>query len=239
MNIDFESPSAFSDLCAVPRVDAIVHLATKVGFGGDSLEELYLANISATVALATLAKHMGAHFVFASAALVAGSRECRIDSQSLDNPDSPYMTSKLLAERVIQASGIKAAILRIGGVFGLNGPNHLGINRSIQSVMEGKPPVVAGNGRVLRNYIYVKDVAATICDVLRREVCGTHLVAGSDILSIDEMLTSLCEVFLPGTEPTRRTGNVGSDQLIVPSPELLQARSFRAALEDMRAEAGR
>lgn len=239
VEIDLESPAVFSDLCAVPRVDAIVHLATKVGFGCKSLEELFLTNVSATTALVTLARHMGAHFVFASAALVAGSKECHIGRQTSDNPDTAYMISKLLAERVIQASGVRAAILRIGGVFGMNGPIHLGVNRAIRAVSAGEPPVVTGDGGVLRNYIYVKDVAATIADVLRRDVSGTHLVAGSDVLSINEMLSSLCEVFLPGTEPLRREGHAGSDQLIDPSPDLLQARSFRAALEDMRAEVGR
>ena len=239
MKIDFESPSFFSDLCAVPRVDAIVHLATRVGFGSNSLQELFLANVAATAALVAMAKHMNAHFVFASAALVAGASACHIGRATADNPDSPYMSSKLLAEHVIQASGVKAAILRIGGVFGLNGPNHLGINRAIQSVLEGNPPIVSGDGRVLRNYIYVKDVAAIISDVLRRDISGTHLVAGSESLSVDDMLKSLCEVFLPGAEALHREGRSVSDQLVDPSPDLLRARAFRAALKDMRTEVNR
>jgi len=239
LKIDFESPSVFSDLSAVPGVDAIVHLATNVGFDGKSLEEIFLANIAATTALITLAKHMGAHFVFASAALVAGSKERHIGRQTPDNPDSPYMVSKLLAEQTIQASGVRQTILRIGGVFGINGPNHLGLNRAIRSVIEGEAPVVTGNGSVRRNYIYVNDIAATIADVLRRDIFGTHLVAGSESLSIKEMLSSLCEVFLPGVDPIYREGSAGFDQLIVPSPDLPGARPFRIALEDMRAEVSR
>ncbi len=238
LTMDFESPTIFTDLSAVPRVDAIVHLAANVVFGGKSLEEIFLANIAATTALLTLARHMGSHFVFASTALVAGSNERHIVRQTSANPDSPYMVSKFLAEQIIQASGVRQTVLRIGGVFGINGPIHLGLNRAIRSVIEGEPPSVTGDGVVLRNYIYVKDVAAIIADVLRRDVLGTHLVAGSESLSINQMLSSLCKVFLPGTEPLRREGSVGFDQLIEPSSDLLQARSFIAALEDMRTEVG-
>jgi UDP-glucose 4-epimerase len=239
LKIDFESPSFFSNLSAIPRVDAIVHLATNLGFCGKSLEEVFLANIAATTALITLARHMGAHFVFASSALIAGSKERHIGKSTPANPDSPYYVSKLLAEQIIQASGVRQTILRIGGVFGMNGPTHLGLNRAIRSVIEGEAPVVTGNGSILRNYIYVNDVAAIIADVLRRDIFGTHLVAGSEILSINEMLSLLCEFFLPGVESLRREGNAGSDQLIENSPDLLHAYSFRAALEEMRAEAGR
>ncbi|HQU87039.1 NAD-dependent epimerase/dehydratase family protein [Denitromonas sp.] len=239
IELDLEDVRFSSCLEDLPRLDAIVHLAAKVDFSASKLSSLFQTNIVATASLAEFARRRGIRLIFASSALVAGARATRILHDSSPNADTTYASSKWIAESLISASGVSGAVLRIGGIFGLNGPSHLGLNRAIHSVVSRQPPELVGSGAPRRNYIYVKDVAATIAEVLRRDITGTHLVAGREILSVDEMLTSLCEVFLPGAAPLRREGHAGSDQLIDPSPDLPQARAFRAALEDMRAEAGR
>ena len=239
MKLDFESPSIFSDLLQIGEVDAMVHLGTKVGFGQESLHDLFLANVAATSSLVTLARHIGSHFVFASAALVAGTRQSLIDDKTTENADTPYMQSKLLAEQIIEASGIDAAILRIGGVFGMNGPAHLGLNRAIQSAVCGQPPVQIGNGSARRNYAYVKDAAAIIVDVLERKITGRHLVAGAETLTVKEMLQAVCNVFLPGQSPLLEPGNKAIDQVILSSTSLLPTRSFNNALLDMKADTER
>jgi nucleoside-diphosphate-sugar epimerase len=225
-----------SHLDDLPRLDAIVHLAAMVDFSAIDLRPLFQTNIVATATLAEFARRRGIRLVFTSSALVAGAKTTMISRGSPVNPDTSYAKSKWIAEELMTTSGVYGTVLRIGGIFGLNGPMHLGLNRAIHSVLSGHPPELMGSGVSRRNYIFVKDVAATIVDILRRDISGTHLVAGSEALSINEMLNSLCEFFLPGTEPLRREGNAGTDQLIEPSPYLLQARSFKAALEDMRAE---
>ena len=236
--LDLNDLGFSSYLDDLPRLDAIVHLAAMVDFSAGDLSPLFQANIVATATLAEFARRRGIRLVFASSALVAGAKTGRISRDSPVNADTSYARSKWIAEELIASCGVRGTVLRIGGIFGFNGPTHLGLNRAIHSVLSGHPPELAGSGASRRNYIFVKDVAATIVDVLRRDVSGTHLVAGSETLSINQMLSSLCEVFLPGTEPLRREGSTGFDQLIEPSPDLLQARSFQAALEDMRAEVG-
>lgn len=239
MKLDFESPSIFSDLLSIGQVDAIVHLGTKVGFGQEPLHDLFLANVAATSSLAALARHINAHFVFASAALIAGTRQLLVNDKTAENPDTPYMQSKQLAEQVIEASGIDATILRIGGVFGLNGPVHLGLNRAIQSAVCGQTPVQVGNGSARRNYAYVKDVAAIIVDVLERKITGRHLVAGTETLTVKEMLQTVCDVFLPGQSPLLKLGDEAADQVIMPSASLLPTRSFKSALLDMKTDTDR
>lgn len=239
IKLDFESPSIFSDLLRIGKVDAMIHLGTKVGFGQEPLRDLFLANVAATSSLVTLARHIGSHFVFASAALVAGTRQSFINDETAENADTAYMQSKLLAEQIIEASGIDAAILRIGGVFGLNGPAHLGLNRAIQSAACGQPPVQVGSGSARRNYAYVKDVAAIIVDVLERKITGRHLVAGTETLTVQEMLQTVCDVFLPGQSPLLKLGDEAGDQVIMPSTSLLPTRSFKSALLDIKADTER
>lgn len=237
--LDFDSLGFSSYLDDLPPLAAIVHLAAKVDFSASDVSPLFQTNIVATATLAEFARRRGIRFVFASSALVAGSRASLIARDSPPNADTPYAKSKWIAEALIAASGVSGAILRIGGIFGLNGPSHLGLNRAIHSTLAGDRPQMVGSGAPRRNYVYVKDAAATIVDVLQRDVSGTHLVAGREILSVEEMLTALCTEFLPGCDPLRLEGADGFDQLIDPSPEILHARSFTAALDDMRLEAGR
>jgi len=237
--LDFDGLGFSLSLDDLPQLDAIVHLAAKVDFSANDVSPLFQTNIVATATLAEFARRRGIRFIFASSALVAGARANRIARDSSPNTDTPYAKSKWIAEELIAASGVSGAILRIGGIFGLNGPSHLGLNRAIQSIFAGNQPEMVGGGEPRRNYIYVKDVAATIVDVLQRDISGTHLVAGSETLSIGDMLKALCAVFLPGCEPFRVDGGAGFDQLIDPSPDLLRGRSFKAALDDMRVEAGR
>ncbi|MCK6406657.1 MAG: NAD(P)-dependent oxidoreductase [Rhodocyclaceae bacterium] len=236
---DFEDPRFIASLDDLPHLDAIVHLAAQVDFSADKELSLFQSNVVATASLAEFARRRGIHFVFSSSALVAGSKTSNISASSVPKADTAYARSKLLAEELIAASGVHATVLRIGGIFGLNGPLHLGLNRAIRLVLAGSPPEISGAGNSRRNYIYVKDVAGIIADVLSQNVCGTHLVAGSEVLSIGEMLQALCDAFLPGTMPRHIEGSAGFDQLIDPSPKLRCACSFRAALEDMRAEVGR
>lgn len=237
--LDFDSLGFSAYLDGLPPLGAVVHLAAKVDFSASDVSPLFQTNIVATATLAEFARRRGIRFIFASSALVAGARTNLIARDSLPNADTPYAQSKWIAEALIAASGVSGAILRIGGIFGFNGPSHLGLNRAIHAVLAGERPQMMGDGAPRRNYIYVKDAAATIVDVLQRGISGTHLVAGSEILSVEKMLKALCAEFLPGCDPLRLEGAAGFDQLIDPSPDIRQARSFKAALDDMRAEVGR
>lgn len=237
--LDFDDLRFSSCLDGMPHLDAIVHLAAKVDFSAQNIGSLLQTNVISTAILAEFARRRGVRFIFASSALVAGVKAVNISHDSLPNADTLYARSKWMAEELVIASGASGTILRIGGIFGLHGPSHLGLNRAISAVVSGVPPEIVGSGDSLRNYIYVKDVAEIIVDVLRRDVSGVHLVAGCETLSIDKMFNQLCERFLPGSVPYRRAGHEGGDQLIDPSPDLLRSRSFSSALDDMCLDAQR
>lgn len=215
------------------RPDAVVHLACHVGWDGSNDERLFVPNVLATGCFAHLARAWGAKLIFASAAIVHGSRSEKIGSDSPVEPDSPYGRSKALGETLIRASGAEYSILRIAGMFGCDGPGHLGLNRAIDDALRGIPPTQIGDGRGLRNYVYVRDVAKAIVAALRANAGGTYLVAGSEVLSIRNMLEAVCETFLPGMHPTIRPGAEAADQIVSPSPALPATRTFREALLDI------
>lgn len=234
VQLDLDSPNIWAALTQLPSIDAIVHLAAKVDFGVETISNIYSANVASVSVLAEFAKKECIPLVFASSILVGEAEFNSISVKNSSEPISPYIQSKWLAEQLLRASGVKHSILRIGGVFGLKGPSHLGLNRSINAVVNGQRPVQVGDGAAERNYIYVKDAAAVICEVLNKSIEGTHLVAGSEVLSIAEMLQLLCDGFSLNQNPEQIDGPNAVDQIVTPSPQLTLSRSFRDAVTDMR-----
>ena len=92
-----------------------------------------------------------------------------IDESHILNPKSPYAASKLAAENFCRAYyhlyGIPMTIIRYFNVYG---PRQQGEYAGVvqifaRRVMEGKPPIIFGDGIQTRDFVYVKDaVTATI-----------------------------------------------------------------------------
>ena len=217
--------------------DAVVHLACHVGWAGATEAEMLAPNVLATGLLADLSRTWNAHMFFASAALVHGVAERVIGIDSPVIADTPYTRSKWLGEMLIGASGADHCILRMGGLFGRRGPNHLGLNRAIDASLGGESPVLVGEGAALRNYLFVKDAAATIAAALDQRTLGVHLLAGPEVLSVRAMLEAVCDTFNPGSAPLRQAGGAARDQIIERSGALIPGVPFVAALQDIAAEA--
>lgn len=234
---DFTQPDFVVHLNALPQVDAVVHLGARIGWDGGTRADLLIPNVLASAQLAAWANQQQAYFIFASAALIAGPQNTLISPEIGWDlfTDNDYLYSKWLAEKVIAMSGVTAAILRIGGIFGAYGPTHLGLNRAITNALAGKPPTLTGPGLIKRNYIYVKDLCAIILWLLHHPTTGTYLVGGRTNITIKEMLETICQVLLPtGTAPLLQPGHAGYDQIIQHSPILPQGRSFKEALMDIQ-----
>jgi len=218
--------------------DVIVHLASAIGWNGQSYEDMFLSNVLATGALGHIAYQMGASFVFASAALVHGKSSDLINNTSEIILDTEYARTKYEAELLLKSIFPEACILRIGGVFGYHGPSHLGVNRSIAEAISGVAPVLYGNGENLRNYIYVDDLSQTISDVIQTGISGTYLIAGQEVQSVKSMLQGICYELLNGKDFIQENDSVQfKDQVITSSPELFHGRSFRNALMSIRGKA--
>lgn len=196
---------------------------------------MFVPNVLSTGCLAYLASLWNSHLIYASTAIVHGVRNESIDSDSLICTDTAYARSKWLGEELVESSGVKHCTLRIAGVFGGNGPAHLGLNRAIASALEGEPPVQIGSGAALRNYVYVKDVARAIVHALQESMTGTHLLAGHESMTVGEMLKHMCDILAPGLQPVVKAGDEASNQIVTPSASLPKTRAFRDALADIQA----
>jgi UDP-glucose 4-epimerase len=238
VTVDFCDKGFVNVLQGLSPVHAVVHLAARVGWDGSTRAGLFQPNVLATAELANWAKYHNSYFVFASAALICGERNPHITAGCVLNTDNDYLYSKWLGEEMIRMSGIKHGILRIAGIFGKNGPSHLGINNAITGALKGIPPVQYGNGKIKRNYVYVKDLCNMIKYCLEHTIEGTHLIGGSQAIGIAEMLEIICDVLLPGEKPVIQPGKGGHNQLVQPSPLLPGGRTFKEAILDIASASG-
>jgi len=232
--LDLANPASILALANEARFDAIVHLGANVGLAGVDEAEMYAPNALSTGCLAFLADQWDAHLIYASTVIVCGVQNEAIDANSVVSPDTAYAQSKWLGEQLLAASHIRHCVLRVAGVFGHEGPAHLGLNRAIDGAINGVVPTQIGSGGAMRNYIYVKDVAQAIILALHDRLEGTHLLAGSEGLSIGQMMEAICSIFLPGQHLLIKDGPEAISQLIQPSLSLPKTRGFRDALADIK-----
>lgn len=231
--LDLGDPLFLNTLGGIEPCHAIVHLAAKVDFAPQMSTMLYRVNVHATGALVTLAQDWGASMVFSSSATVCGTRTTLIDASTPVAPDTPYGQTKWLGEQLVTHAQIPAAVLRLCGIFGLEGPAHLGINRAITGALAGDAPTIAGAGSARRNYIYVKDAAKAIGYALDARIIGTHLLAGSETLTVAQWVDATCGALLPEGKAKRVAGAEAPDQIVVPSELLPRTRSVSEAMLDI------
>lgn len=233
--LDFTDENFCQKVKKIPRVNTIIHLGTRVDWKA-SKSDLFIPNVLTTANLVNWATRIDAQFIFTSTIIVCGKNNRLITKHSVPNPDTNYAYSKWLAEETIKMSGVEHLILRISGIYGKNGSGHLGINNAIADALQGKLPTQFGRCDSKRNYIYIEDLCEIIMNCLKRKVTGMHLVAGSEVVSISEMLKTICDVFLPGKNPIYKPGGKCFDQIVEHSEELISGRKFCEALRHIKRE---
>ena len=229
----------------LPPCDVVIHLAAHVNFGQHLEIIQYNINTVSTIRLSAYSKKHNAYFIFASMTGVHGSGYSLIDENTPVNPDNHYGLSKYLSEEVIQTFLQKYSILRICGIYGLNGPSHLGLNRSISdAVHKKKVPVLKGPGKAKRNYICVHDVARWILNLVqdygsfgtsgKSFINDIIYMASTEILSIKAYLELIAETLLGGMGIKMVDGLQSRDLVVKASKAPFALLTFRAYLRMLR-----
>ena len=133
-------------LPSIPECDIVVHLAAYVNFGADFNIEQYIVNTVSTLKLLNYAKTYNAYFIFASMVGVHGTKYPQVSSDTPIAPENHYAVSKYLAEQAIKTCSDNYSILRICGIYGIDGPPHLGLNKAISDAVYRKGPILRGSG---------------------------------------------------------------------------------------------
>ena len=176
-------------------VDAIVNCAATVSFDQQkSCHHFYPVNVLVPSILAEWCENNDKFYLHVSGTIVHGVKNSYVTVNSPYNPDSPYGYSKYLADLNVICSGAKSAIVRFGGIWGKNGPEHLGLNKALASALIGKPLTIFGKGGS-RNYIHVNCAAKVIAHILNHQLIGIFFGASPKSITIKEMIMLLSEKF--------------------------------------------
>ncbi len=169
---------------------AVVHLAERMGV--QHTEDNKLAslemNIDGTRNILDIAvAEQVSRMVFSSSAEVYGApQENPVSEQAPTSGHNVAAVGKLTGEALCSAyaerySRLSFAILRYFNVYGPYQTQRFAIPRFVSSVLQGRAPVIHGDGKQLRSYCHVRDAAgATVEAALRTDLPDQVFNIGSD-----------------------------------------------------------
>lgn len=131
-------------------------------------------------------------------------------------PCSPYGITKMIGEHYLgyyqKLAGIQAVCLRYANVYGPRQDPHgeAGVVAIFtQKMLRGEQPIINGNGRQTRDFIYVDDVVEANLAVLGKDVSGTYNVGTGVETTINDLHKFLSEYTNRGVKEIHGPGKKG------------------------------
>jgi UDP-glucose 4-epimerase len=188
---------------ALAGMDAVIHLAAAGSVIGSVQDPAanFDVNVNGTFQVLDAARRAGiARTVQASTGgALIGDATPPVNEQSLPKPISPYGASKLAGEgyahAFAQTYGIRTAAIRFGNVYGPWCARKRGVlNVFFESLHDGRPLVVYGDGTSSRDYVHVEDISSALQLALEAQDLpgGSVLHAASGVETSITELAGLC-----------------------------------------------
>ena len=180
-------------------VDYIFHLAAMVSvpMSVENPIECDRINVNATVRLLdSAARNDVKKIIFSSSSAVYGeNNNMPLKETEPFMPNSPYAASKASGELYLQSFyenyGLNYTALRYFNVFGpkqdKNSPYAAVIPNFISALLEGKQPVIYGDGEQTRDFVYVGDIARANIEAAKSDFNGVVNVASGEKLTINRL----------------------------------------------------
>lgn len=178
--------------------DAVIHLAARAGVRPSVQDPAlyYDVNVNGTLTLLQAMQRSAVKkMVFASSSSVYGdSPQVPFrETDTADRPLSPYAASKrateLLCHTFHHLYGFDIFCLRFFTVYGPHQRPEMAISQFTDSILNGKPINVFGDGSTARDYTYVEDIVSGIIQSLENlngfEVLN---IGGSDPISLANLI---------------------------------------------------
>jgi UDP-glucose 4-epimerase len=116
--------------------------------------------------------------VFTSSAAVYGDVEEPVSEEAPPKPFSVYGHTKLLGETLLENSGVPSLVFRIFNAYGRTGAGvgtYGVVDRFLKNLKEGKPLEIYGDGKNVRDFIHVRDVANAVALSVEKDVDGFNV----------------------------------------------------------------
>ena len=178
-------------------------------------------NATGTLKVLLAAKDSGvSKVIYSSSAAVYGDTPTLPQREDmLPNPQSPYAASKLAAEyycRVFQqVYSLPTVCLRYFNIYGprQNPDSEYAtvIPKFIKMISQGQPPVIYGDGKQTRDFIFVKDAVTANILAAESEAAGVFNISAGKSTTISELaglITSLMGSHLAPIHKSIRPGDI-------------------------------
>jgi UDP-glucose 4-epimerase len=197
--------TALTALTADFRPELICHLAAQIDVRSSVSHPAAdaQANVIGTVNVLEAARAVGARVLFGSTGAVIYGRDAPIPSMEdvLPLPESPYGVAKHCAEQYVllynRLHGTSHAVLRFANVYGpRQDPAGLAGVVAIfcAQALARERPVIYGDGRQTRDYVYVGDAVGAILAAADRGRPGTWNIGTGVEVSVLDLTRVISEV---------------------------------------------
>ena len=165
-----------------------------------------------------------------------------VTEEASPDPRNVYGATKVMQEHLCRAfareHGVDLTILRYHNVYGPRMPRntpYAGVASIFRSALEaGRPPELFEDGRQLRDFVHVRDVARAVHLALSSpNATGTFNVASGSPRTVGELADALADAFGPDGPRPRVTGRfrLGDVRHVFASTDLLErSLGFRATI---------
>jgi len=200
-NLDLANHKKTQQLIEHLAPSVIIHLACISQPNDCELDKTncWKINVGGTRALVRAAQKVHAYFIYISTDFVFDGEEGPYDETATPAPVNTYGESKLLAEQIVEMSGLPWAIVRTVLVFGQITPG----GRSnfvlwVKNQLEKGLPMKIVDDQI-RTPTYVEDFAKGILLVLLKHATGIYHIAGRDTCTPYELALKIAG--LMGKDP--------------------------------------
>ncbi len=196
----------------IKNIDIVCHLGAFIPKSTDEINNVDLAfenNLNGMRHLFDSLPSAPQHVLFTSSVDVyAKSSNSIIDENFPVEPSNLYAASKLFGEQLVKvyAAMWKStySILRLGHTYGVGEfAYHKFIPEVIRKVLANQPPIVYGDGSVLRDFLYIDDAIEALLRALTRSPLTSMLinVVSGKSVSLKEIIEKIIAVSSKDIKP--------------------------------------
>ena len=226
--------AGFETLMKKFRPQAVAHLAAQIDVRRSVADPVLDCdiNVLGTVRVAHAAAQVGCQkLIFASTggAIYGEQDEFPATEDHPCRPVSPYGTSKLCAENYLayfeRAGGPKAICLRYANVYGPRQDPHgeAGVVAIFaRRMLAGQAPIVNGDGKQTRDYVFVKDVAEANLRSLELSHGGVFNIGTAIENDVNCLVDMLAELIPSGQRAVHAEAKAGEQRRSCITPALAE-----------------
>ncbi len=203
LKLDIRSKKV-ADVFKKEKFDYVIHLAAQINVRNSVQDPLFDAQVNILGSLNLLENSKNykiSKFIFASSGgVIYGETKQRPTLETHpEQPLSPYGVSKWCLEKYLyyygQTYGLPYTVLRYANVYGprQNPEGEAGVVAIFLSkLLKGLTPVINGDGKQTRDYIYVADVAEATALAIKNKVGIFNVGTGRETNVIDLFRKIIC-----------------------------------------------